>query len=242
MAAGQEVGRTTSIAQRVAAVRAEVGDAARAAGRRPEDVTILLATKTQPPSAILQALRAGCTVIGENRVQEIVQKHDELAAAPHSTHFIGHLQANKINALLGRVSCVQSIDSVELARKLDARLAARDLDLDVLLQVNVSGEPSKSGVAPSKAMDLLAAVGQLPRLTVRGFMTIGLNSPDRSAVRAGYRLLAETRNRARAEGVPGGAGATELSMGMSGDFADAIAEGATMVRIGSAVFGPRPAA
>ena len=191
MAAGREVGGSTSITQRVAAVRAEVGDAARAAARRPEDVTILLATKTQPPAAILEALRAGCTVIGENRVQEIVQKHDALRAVPHSTHFIGHLQANKINALLGQVSCVQSIDSVELARKLDTRLAARDLELDVLLQVNVSGEPSKSGVAPSKALDLLAAVGQLPRLTVRGFMTIGLNSPDRAAARAGYRLLAE---------------------------------------------------
>ncbi len=229
-----------SIAARAAAVRERVAAAARAAGRRPEDVRILLATKTQPPSAILEAIDAGIPLIGENRVQEVVQKHDALQTAEHITHFIGHLQANKINQLLGLVSCVQTVDSVELARRLDTRLAARDLELDVLLQVNVSGEQSKSGVAPEAALDLLVGVGSLARLTVRGFMTIGLNSPDRGAVRAGYRVLAGLRDRARSDAVPGGEAAGELSMGMSGDFADAIAEGATMVRVGSAVFGARP--
>ncbi len=234
-------GSGPSIAARVAAVRAEVAAAARAAGRAPEDVEILLATKTQPPPAILEAIDAGCPLIGENRVQEVVEKAEALQIAAHVTHFIGHLQANKINQLLGLVGCVQSVDSVELARRLDTRLAARDLVLDVLLQVNVSGEPSKSGVPPESALALLAEVAPMERLTVRGFMTIGLNSPDRDAVRAGYRALAGIRDRALAGGVPGGETATELSMGMSGDFADAIAEGATMVRIGSAVFGARPA-
>jgi pyridoxal phosphate enzyme (YggS family) len=156
------------------------------------------------------------------------------------THFIGHLQANKINQVIGRVDCLESLDSIELARKLDARLSARELDLEVLIQVNVSAEESKSGVAPDQALDLFAAVAALPRLVVRGFMTIGLNSTDRGAVRAGYRALAELRKSAASSGVPGAELATELSMGMSGDFADAIAEGATIVRIGSAVFGRRP--
>ena len=221
-------------------VRAQIDAAAHAAGRSPDEVALLLATKTVAAERIALALADGFTVIGENRVQELTDKYDALTGIPHATHFIGHLQANKINQVIGRVDCLESLDSIELARKLDARLAARELTLDVLIQVNVSAEESKSGVAPEQALDLLSAVADLPRLVVRGFMTIGLNSADRGAVRAGYRVLAELRGSAVASGVPGTELAQELSMGMSGDFADAIAEGATIVRIGSAVFGQRP--
>ena len=224
---------------RLARLRAGIDSAARQAGRAPADVALLLATKTQPAERILLALHAGYTLIGENRVQELVEKNDALSVVPHTTHFIGHLQTNKINQVLGRISCLESLDSIELAGKLDSRLAARGLDLDVLIQVNVSGEPSKSGVLPTAAADLVSAVAGLKNLTVRGFMTIGLNSPDRAAVRAGYRLLAGLRDEVVADRVPGASQATQLSMGMSGDFADAIAEGATIVRIGSAVFGQR---
>ena len=224
---------------RLRRVRAEIDAAAVAAGREPSAVRLLLATKTQPAARILPALRAGYTLLGENRVQEVVAKADELQVIPHEMHFIGHLQANKINQLLGRISCLQTLDSAELATKLDARLTARDATLNVLIQVNVSGETSKSGVHPERALEVFAAVAGCPRLTVRGFMTIGLNSPDAAAVRAGYRLLAELRAAALAARLPGAAAATELSMGMSGDFADAIAEGATIVRLGSAVFGAR---
>lgn len=228
--------------ERLHRVRSQIDDAAVAAGRRPSEVRLLLATKTQSPDRIITALRAGFTLIGENRVQEVVGKAAELASIPHETHFIGHLQANKINQLLDHISCLETLDSAELAQKLDQRLDARDRSLDVLVQVNVSGEQSKSGVPPEATLDLLAAVAACPRLTVRGYMTIGLNSEDLGAVRAGYRLLAELRDSAIADGVPGAAAATELSMGMSGDFAAAIAEGATIVRLGSAVFGQRPAA
>ena len=221
-------------------VRAQVDAAARAAGRSPDEVALLLATKTVTAERIALALTDGFTLIGENRVQELTDKYDALSAIPHATHFIGHLQANKINQVIGRVDCLESLDSIELARKLDARLAARGLGLDVLVQVNVSAEESKSGVAPEQALDLFAAVASLPRLILRGFMTIGLNSPDRGAVRAGYRALAQLRESAVSSGLPGAELATELSMGMSGDFGDAIAEGATIVRIGSAVFGRRP--
>ncbi len=225
-----------TVLTRLEAARRRVDDAAAAAGRDPSEVRLLLATKTQPPDLILPALTAGYTLIGENRVQEVVAKAAELAVVPHETHFIGHLQANKINQLLDHIQCLETLDSPELARKLDARLAVRDRRLDVLLQVNVSGEESKSGVHPDAVGDLLAAAACCPRLIVRGFMTIGLNSEDRSAVRAGYRLLKQIQLAALAAAPC----ATELSMGMSGDFAEAIAEGATVVRLGSAVFGPRP--
>jgi pyridoxal phosphate enzyme (YggS family) len=212
------------------------------AGRRPSDVRLLLATKTQPAERIITAITAGAMLIGENRVQEVTAKAAELAPFPHETHFIGHLQANKINQLIGHISCLQTLDSVPLARKLDERLDAGTNRLDVLIQVNVSGEPTKSGVPPERALELLAAVAQYPRLRVSGFMTIGLNSLDSAAVRAGYRTLASLRDAAITDRIPGAEGATELSMGMSGDFADAIAEGATIVRLGSAIFGERPPA
>jgi pyridoxal phosphate enzyme (YggS family) len=227
------------ILQRLERVVAEIGEAAADAAREPADVRLLLATKTQSAARISTVLRAGYWLLGENRVQEVVAKADDLAAFPHEMHFIGHLQANKINQLLDHINCLQTLDSADLAARLDSRLAARDRQLDVLIQVNVSGEDSKSGVAPDRALELVAEVAGFPRLTVRGFMTIGLNSPDIPAVRAGYRQLAELREAAVAQRVPGGENATELSMGMSGDFAAAIAEGATMVRLGSAVFGHR---
>jgi len=225
---------------RLREVRAQIDAAATAAGRSPDEVALLLASKTVPAQRIALALADGFTLIGENRVQELTEKYDALTGIPHATHFIGHLQANKINQVIGRVDCLESLDSIELARKLDLRLDARGLDLDVLIQVNVSAEESKSGVAPDRALELLAEVAGLPRLSVRGFMTIGLNSADRGAVRAGYRELAGLREAAVASRVPHAELVRELSMGMSGDFADAIAEGATIVRIGSAVFGQRP--
>ncbi len=229
----------STVAQRLAAARQGVRDAALIAGRDPDAVRILLATKTMPPPVIKEAFAAGVTLIGENRVQEVLAKADALADVPHETHFIGHLQSNKVNQVLPHIRCLQTLDSAALAGRLQARLAVLDWGLDVLIQVNVSGEPSKSGVPPEQVLDLVAAVADCPRLTLRGFMTIGLHAPDRVAVRRGYAQLAGIRDRAVGDGWPGAAAATELSMGMSGDYADAIAEGATIVRLGSAVFGPR---
>jgi PLP dependent protein len=228
------------ILERLGRVRAEIDAAAIAAGRQASDVRLLLATKTQTAERIVTALTAGYRLIGENRVQEVVAKAVDLEPFAHETHFIGNLQANKINQLVDHISCLQTLDSAELARKLDARLDAKDRRLDVLIQVNVSGETSKSGVSPERALELLDSVSAYKCLTVRGFMTVGLNSPDSAAVRAGYRTLAALRDAAVTERVPGAEQVTELSMGMSGDFAHAIAEGATIVRLGSAIFGQRP--
>lgn len=228
------------IAARLRELSDRVAAAATRSGRPPDDVRVLLATKTVPAPRIIEAITAGARLIGENRVQEVIAKYDELVGHPHQSHFIGHLQANKVNGLLGKVSCLQTLDSAALAGRLQRRLEALDAQWDVMIQVNVSGEESKSGVQPAAAEDLVTALSALPRLQLRGYMTVGLHSADRRAVRAGYARLRELRDELAAHGVPGAAGATELSMGMSGDFEDAIAEGATIVRVGSAVFGNRP--
>lgn len=230
---------TDPLVSRLAAVRSGIDAAAVAAGRSPADVRLLLATKTVPAVQVLTALRAGYRLIGENRVQEVVGKAGELADEEHSTHFIGHLQTNKLNSLLPHLDCLQTLDSVELAERLQRKLTESGRTLEVFVQVNVTGEDTKSGVSPAAVPALLAGLAGCDRLTVRGYMTIGLNSPDRGAVRAGYRALAELRDTALVGGMPGAEAATELSMGMSADYPDAIAEGATMVRLGSAVFGAR---
>lgn len=215
-----------------------IAEAAVASGRRAGEVQLLLATKTQPAERIAVALRAGFTLIGENRVQEITEKAEGLAALPHTTHLIGHLQRNKVNAVIDHIDCLQSLDQASLAERLDRRLG--DLQeqagtagrvLDVMVQVNVSGEESKNGVDPDDTEALFASVSGLPRLRPVGLMTIGLNSADVAAVRRGYAQLRNLRDRL----LPGGA----LSMGMSGDHLAAIAEGATLVRLGSALFGSR---
>lgn len=241
-AAGEGTTTGPGLPDRLRDIADQVRAAATAAGRPADGVRLLLATKTIAPPVILQAIAAGYGLIGENRVQEVVAKADDLTGSglPYECHFIGHLQRNKVNQVLPHVTCVQTVDSADLAERLDARLAADGRQLNILLQANVSGEPSKSGLPTTELPPLLAAIAKLPNLRVTGYMTIGLNSPDESAVRAGYRSLTAFRDDAHARGLPGAEHATELSMGMSGDFAAAIAEGATIVRVGSAIFGRRP--
>jgi PLP dependent protein len=225
----------------LAAVRERVDGACVAAGRAPGEVELLLATKTQPASRIAAAVAAGARLIGENRVQELAEKDAELTALagglPFERHFIGHLQSNKVNQVLRYVTCVQSVDGVELADRLQRRLEALDRTLDVLVQVNTSGEDSKFGVDPAAAVAVVREVAGRDRLRARGLMTVGLQSPDEAAVRVSYRALRELRD-AAADVI--GAELPVLSMGMSGDLEAAVAEGATLVRVGSAVFGARP--
>ena len=232
------------IAERLARVRERVAAAAREAGRDPADVRVLLATKTQPIERIREALEADAraraddptltaVLVGENRVQELVAKAPELLGMV-PVHLIGPLQSNKVNAALRWASCIESVATLDLA----GRLAERATDpLDVYVQVNVSGEPTKHGVAPQDAVALAVAVAALPRLRVAGLMTVGARSDDAAVVRAGYALLRSLRDEVLAAGAQT---ATELSMGMSGDLELAVAEGATLVRVGSAVFGARP--
>src|SRR6476620_3897799 len=232
---GDDAADRLTLAGRLADVRRRVAEAARAAGRDPADVRLLLATKTQPAALVRAALEADrdaraadptltAVLVGENRVQELVAKGPELDGLA-SLHLIGPLQSNKVNAALRWASCIESVASLELAE----RLAARATDLDVFVQVNVSGEPTKHGVAPAEASALARALGALGGLRLAGWMTVGANSPDARAVRAGYAVLRELRDEVVRSGAPGTADARQLSMGMSGDLELAIAEGATIV-------------
>lgn len=228
------------VALRLAAVRARVADAALAAGREPEDVRVLLATKTMPLDVVREAVLAGADLLGENKVQELVAKAPGLADLAPTLHVIGRLQSNKVNLALRWAACVQSVADLDLAERLSRRCEAVDRDLDVMVQVNVSGEDTKAGVAPDAALELAAGVARLPRLRLTGLMTIGAASRDVALVARGFARLRGLRDALVASGEPGTGDARELSMGMSGDLATAIAEGSTMVRIGTAVFGERP--
>lgn len=242
---------STPIAERLAAVRSRIADAARAAGRDPADVRLLVATKTQGADDVLAAVDAGVDLIGENRVQELVAKApalaDRVAAGTLEVHMIGHLQRNKINQVLPTVTGIETVDSLRLAEALSARCVRDERERAVMVQVNVSGEESKSGVAPGDAVALARDVAALPGLRLTGLMTIGAPrsaGPDAdgdAVVRAGYARLRAIRDEVLASGAPGTTSARDLSMGMSGDLDLAITEGATIVRVGTAIFGPRPA-
>lgn len=230
---------TTLVVQRLAALRTRVAKAAADAGRDPAQVRILLASKTMAVPVVRAAVRAGGTLLGENRVQELVAKGPELADLAPVWHVIGPLQSNKVNAALTWAAAVDSVDSLELAERLSRRCDVLDRDLEVMVQVNVSGEPTKSGVEPDDALALATAVAALPRLHLTGLMTIGARSDDDDLVRGGFTRLRALRDEILTSHASGTSDAHGLSMGMSGDLELAIAEGSTMVRIGSAVFGER---
>lgn len=221
----------------VTAVRERIGVACRAAGRAPGEVTMLLAAKTMPADRIVAAIRSGIRLVGENKVQELAEKDGVLSSVNCERHFIGHLQSNKVNQVLRYVTCIQSVDSVGLADRLQKRLETLGGVLDVLIQVNTSGEVSKHGIVPDMTAHLAGQVAERDRLRVKGLMTVGMPGDDEGPVRASYRTLREVRDRARDIT---GLELPVLSMGMSGDLDIAIEEGATMVRIGTAVFGTRP--
>jgi pyridoxal phosphate enzyme (YggS family) len=232
---------TGGVAARLATVRARVDAACAIAGRPAGSVRVLLATKTQPVALIREAFEspaASGMLRGENRVQELVAKGPELAGLGVETHLIGPLQSNKVNAALAWVSCVESVDSAGLGQRLAARLEPGRV-LEVMVQVNVSGEATKHGVEPDGALALARELASTRGLRLTGFMTIGANTPDADVVREGYATLRQLRDAALADGL---GEQLELSMGMSGDLELAIAEGSTIVRVGTAVFGPRPPA
>ncbi len=234
----------SDVAVRLARVRARVAAAALSVGRDPAEVDVLLAVKTQPAGVVRTAIEAGARLLGHNRAQELVATApllvDLTAAHGVETHFIGHLQSNKVGHVLPWVTCVQTVDSPALAARLDRVAARSERVLEVFVQVNTSAEATKNGVPPQEALALTYAVGAAEHLRLRGLMTIGANSPDAAVVRDSFEHLAMLRSAVLTSGAPGTAGARELSMGMSGDLEHAVAAGSTMVRVGSAVFGPRP--
>jgi len=237
-------------------------------GREEGSVTLLAATKTRDVGEIMAAIDAGVHMIGENRPQEVIAKIDGLRYAclqrgivlgasdmqtvmrldetddPEALdrlplHLIGQLQSNKIGKMLPDVNTIESVGSFELAEKIARRAAAREQTVGVLLEVNESGEPTKSGCAPDEAFELALRIAQLEGLELQGLMTVGAHVDDEREIRRGFAHLRDVRDRVRDSDAEGTATCVELSMGMSGDMTYAIDEGATIVRIGQAIFGDR---
>jgi len=226
------------VARRLDEVRARIARAARACGRRPEEVTLLAVSKGQPPQALAEAHAAGQRRFGESYLQEARAKMEALAALEGlEWHFIGPIQSNKAKAIAARFDWVHSLDRADLAERLARHRPEALPPLEVCIQVNVSGEPTKRGVAPEEAAALAEVVTALPRLRLRGLMAIPAPERDPARQRAAFARLRGLLEALRARGH---AGLDTLSMGMSADLEAAVAEGATIVRVGTALFGPRP--
>ena len=226
-----------TIAAAAAEVRERISAAAQRAGRDRSSIRLMAVTKGFPQQVVLDARAAGLSLFGENRVQEAEQKYLDQAAGLE-LHLIGHLQRNKAREASGLFACVQSIDKVETAEALDARCEERGRTMDILLELNTSGEPAKSGFLSRQALqEGLETIGRLSHLRVRGLMTVGPLSDDARRIRASFAALRSVFDEIRAGGGP--SFFDTLSMGMSGDFEIAIEEGATLVRVGAALFGRR---
>jgi len=235
--AASDAGSRAFLAKSLPVVLERIANAARRAGRNPAEVRLMAVTKGFPRETVEAALSSGITLLGENRVQEAELKYAEIAGS-FELHLVGHLQRNKARTASGLFSCVQSIDKEETATALDSRLAERGKSMDILLELNTSGELSKSGFrSRGELIGFLDTLGRLPHLRLRGLMTVGPLGADTAAVRKSFAAL-----RALFDEIRSGNSFESfdvLSMGMSGDFETAIEQGSTLVRIGTALFGQR---
>ncbi len=229
-----------TLEEQIRSVRERIDAAARGAGRDPSEITLCAATKTRSDDTIRAAIAAGVRVCGENRVQELTAHLETQAYTGAEVHFIGHLQTNKVNKVVGRVDLIHSVDSAHLLTAIDAQAKKLGICQDILLEVNIGREESKGGISPEQTADLAAQAAALEHVRLRGLMAI----PPICAVPGGnrrffaemYRLFVDIREKMS----DNQSIVNCLSMGMSGDFEDAIAQGSTLVRIGTALFGPRP--
>jgi pyridoxal phosphate enzyme (YggS family) len=222
-----------SIGANLETVRQAIARSAERAGRDPNEVVLVAVTKTFPVGRIREALAVGLRILGENRVQEALPKIDEIGPANVEWHLIGHLQTNKVKFIEGKFRMVQSLDGVGLAEALDRRI---QLPLDVLVEVNVAEEPQKTGVLPADLAAVAGAVNAAQHLRLRGLMTVAPMVPDPEAVRPVFRQLRSLRDKTSQQL---GVALPVLSMGMTDDYPIAVEEGATMLRLGRALFGPR---
>lgn len=227
------------VAHNLAGIQSRIAQAALRSGRSADSARLVLVTKTIAPERILEAVRAGQVDLGENKVQEGMKKAEALSGEAVRWSMIGHLQSNKVKDVLRFASEVQSLDRLSLAAALEKRLQSLGRGLDVLIQVNTSGEASKYGLPPEEVPAFLKELPAFGALRPRGFMTLATFTPDETEVRRCFRVLRQIRDSAL-ENAPQGGSLQELSMGMSGDFEWAVEEGATIVRVGQAVFGSRP--
>ena len=227
-----------SIAENVARIRAEIEKAARAAGRDPKEITLCAAPKMNDAGKVRQAIAAGITCCGENRVQELTQKLSENAYAGVPVHFIGHLQTNKVKQVVGKVDLIQSVDRLQLLECIQSEAARQGIVQDILLEINIGEEESKSGFSTADILPLVQNLSQYPNVRLRGLMAIPPvceNPGDNDKFFQEIYNLAVDITAKKYDNVC----VDVLSMGMSGDYADAIACGSTMIRVGTAIFGAR---
>ena len=230
---------TQSIETRLRKVNERIRAAALACGRDPETVRLIAVSKTVPSDRVLAAIQAGVTDLGENYVQEAGEKIETLSKETVSWHFIGHLQSNKAKYAVKLFDLIHSVDSVKLAKELDKRSGNVGKVQNILVQVNISGEKTKSGVETDLAIEIVREIASLKNLSICGLMTMPpyFNAPEK--VRPYFRALKALQEIILKKRIPN-VSMAELSMGMSGDFETAIQEGATLVRVGTAIFGERP--
>ena len=225
------------IADNLGTIQARIDAAARKAGRDPGEVKLVAVSKTRPAAFVDEAARGGQRLFGENYVQELAAKARE-ATGPVEWHFIGHLQSNKVRQIAGLVTMIHSVDRFSLAQEIDRQWGKLGRVCDVLIEVNIACEETKCGTSVKEVFDLVRRVAALPHLRIRGLMTMPPFYDDPEGARPYFRELRLLGEEIAAENIPD-VEMKELSMGMSGDFEVAIAEGATLVRIGSAIFGER---
>ena len=218
-------------------VEQNIQGACKRAGRDRSEVTLIAVSKTKPVSDIRQAMDCGITVFGENKVQEIKDKTEEIKE-PLSWHMIGHLQANKVKYLPGRVCMIHSVDNVKLAQEIEKQFAKTDEKIDVLIEVNMAEEESKFGLSANETPGFVKEICELPHLNIRGLMTIAPYTEDPESNRQYFKGLRELKDSINAMNLPG-VNMDTLSMGMTGDYEVAIEEGATFVRVGTGIFGER---
>ncbi|MDD4357312.1 MAG: YggS family pyridoxal phosphate-dependent enzyme [Smithellaceae bacterium] len=227
----------TDIVSNIMNIRQRMTAAAKRSGRNPADIQLMAVSKTVPAERIREALNAGITWFGENYVQEAREKIPEIGRDA-SWHMIGHLQTNKVKYVVNLFDWIHSVDRLELAKELDKRAAQNQKTLKVLIEVNVSGEASKNGIEPSRVLELVRQISVLPSLSIQGLMTMPPYSENPEDARPYFIALRRLRDEIAGEHIPG-VRTKELSMGMTGDFEVAIEEGATIVRVGRAIFGER---
>jgi hypothetical protein len=227
------------ISENIARIRQRIAAACARAGRRPSDVTLIAVSKTVPVTVIREAVQAGLTEFGENYVQELLRKRAGPDLDGARWHFIGHLQSNKVKHIAPWIATIQAVDSLGVATEIDRQAARVGRTIEVLVEVNTTGEESKFGLAPDTVPAFVRQLGGLEALRVGGLMTIGPFLPDPEGSRPMFRRLRELAREIAGMDLAN-VEMKHLSMGMTGDFEVAIEEGATMVRLGTAIFGARP--
>ncbi len=227
-----------SIAENVARVRAQMAQAALRCGRNPEEIKLCAATKMNDAVAVRQAIAAGVDCCGENRVQELTMKLSENAYAGAPVHFIGHLQTNKVRQVVGKVDLIQSVDSAHLLRAVDREAGRQGIRQDILLEINIGNEASKGGFSPEEILPLLENFGEFSNVCVKGLMAIPPISRFPGENLEFFQKMRQISVDIR-DIINDNVKVDCLSMGMSGDFEDAIAAGSTMIRVGTAIFGAR---